>query len=335
MNMLILGGTVFLGRAIVEAALTQGITVTIFNRGKTNPDQFPEVEKLTGNRDGDLSALEGRNWDVAIDTCGYLPRVVRQSARLLAESVDHYTFISSVSVYADFSVPGIDENAPVATLEDENTEEITGETYGPLKAQCEQEVYRALPNRSLVIRPGLIVGPHDVSDRFTYWVIRVAQGGDVLVPKPTDLPAELIDVRDLAQWTLSMAENETTGTFNAVGPDHLITMDHFLGSCKVISESDARFTWVDGNFLLNNEVAPWSDMPMWLPIEQPEFAGVFEVSGDKAFEAGLVIRPIEETIRDTLAWGKSRPSEYEMKAGISRERERELLKLWKGRESNG
>ena len=181
MNILILGGTVFLGRAIVEEALRQGHTLTLFNRGKSNPDLFSEVEKLMGDRDLDLSPLEDRKWDLVIDSCGYVPRVVGQSAKLLANAVDHYTFISTVSVYADFSKPGIDENAPVGTLEDETVEEITGETYGPLKALCEQVVQERIPDRSLVIRPGLIVGPHDPTDRFTYWVLRVSQGGEVMV----------------------------------------------------------------------------------------------------------------------------------------------------------
>lgn len=333
MDILILGGTVFLGRAIVEEALSHGHKVTLFNRGKSNPDLFPGVENLIGDRDSDISALEGRRWDLAIDTCGYVPRIVGQSARLLSNAIDHYTFISSVSVYADFSKPDIDENSPVGTIEDESTEEITGETYGPLKALCEQEVLKALPNRSLVIRPGLIVGPHDTSDRFTYWVLRVSEGGEVLVPNPADLPVEFIDVRDLAKWTLIMAEKRATGTFNAIGPGQPLGMEQFLDTCKVISEIDASFSWVDGEFLLNNEVAPWTDMPMWIPSEQPEFAGFFAVSGERALEAGLNYRPIVSTIQDTLVWAKSRPEKDEMKAGISRERERQLLKLWKDKHS--
>jgi 2'-hydroxyisoflavone reductase len=333
MDILILGGTVFLGRAIVEEALSHGHKVTLFNRGKSNPDLFPGVENLIGDRDSDISALEGRRWDLAIDTCGYVPRIVGQSARLLSNAIDHYTFISSVSVYADFSKPDIDENSPVGTIEDESTEEITGETYGPLKALCEQEVLKALPNRSLVIRPGLIVGPHDTSDRFTYWVLRVSEGGEVLVPNPADLPVEFIDVRDLAKWTLTMSKKRATGTFNAIGPGQPLGMEQFLDTCKVISEIDASFSWVDGEFLLNNEVAPWTDMPMWIPSEQPEFAGFFAVSGERALEAGLNYRPIVSTIQDTLVWAKSRPDKDEMKAGISRERERQLLKLWKDKHS--
>jgi 2'-hydroxyisoflavone reductase len=333
MDILILGGTVFLGRAIVEEALSHGHKVTLFNRGKSNPDLFPGVENLIGDRDNDISALEGRRWDLAIDTCGYVPRIVGQSARLLSNAINHYTFISSVSVYADFSKPDIDENSPVGTIEDETVEEITGETYGPLKALCEQEILQNLPNRSLVIRPGLIVGPHDTSDRFTYWVLRVSEGGEVLVPNPADLPVEFIDVRDLAKWTLNMSEKRATGTFNAIGPGQPLGMEQFLDTCKVISEIDASFSWVEGEFLLNNEVAPWTEMPMWIPIDQPEFAGFFAVSGERALEAGLNYRPIVDTIQDTLVWAKSRPEKYEMKAGISREREMQLLKLWKDKHS--
>jgi len=335
MDILILGGTVFLGRALVEAALEMDHVVTLFNRGKSNPDLFPEVEKLIGDRNADLSTLEGRRWDVAIDTCGYVPRVVKQSTELLANAVDHYTFISSVSVYANLSQPGIDENAPVGVLKDKATEEITGETYGPLKALCEQEVLKGLPDRALVIRPGLIVGPHDTSDRFTYWVLRVSQGGDVLVPKPIDLNVEFIDARDLAKWTLHMAEARQTGIYNAVGPGQSHSMEQFLDICKMVSESDASFSWVDGEFLLNNKVEPWSDMPMWIPMEHPEFSGIFAVSGDRALKAGLVHRPSTDTIRDTLTWSKTRPKGYEMKAGISREREKQLLGLWKDRDSDG
>ena len=182
MNLLILGGTVFLGRHLVEAALARGHAVTLFNRGQHNPDLFPEVERLRGDRDGDLQALEGRRWDAVVDTCGYVPRVVRASAEMLAPNVDHYTFISSISVYADTSKPGIDEQAPVGTLDDPTTEEVTGESYGPLKALCEQAAEAAMPGRVLNIRPGLIVGPHDPTDRFTYWVRRVAEGGEVLAP---------------------------------------------------------------------------------------------------------------------------------------------------------
>jgi len=333
MKILVIGGTVFLGRALVEAALEKGHKVTLFNRGKSNPELFPGVEKLIGDRATDLSILEGRRWDVVVDTCGYMPRVVRQSAELLAGSVDHYTFISTVSVYADLSKPNTDEHSPVGILEDETTEEVTGETYGPLKALCEQAVMDAMPGRVLVVRPGLIVGPHDMSDRFTYWVQRVSEGDEVLAPSPPTLPVEFIDVRDLADWILHMVEARQTGIYNAVGPGQPVTMEQFLNTCKIVSGSDARFIWVDEAFLLQNEVQPWIEMPMWLPTENPEFSGMFAIHGEKAIKAGLIHRPIQETIGDTLAWAQTRPDGTKMRAGISHQRERELIRLWKARNS--
>lgn len=215
MKILVLGGTRFLGRHIVEAALAGGHDITLFNRGQNNPDLFPEVEKLRGNRDGDLSALQGRQWDAVIDTCGFVPRIVQASAALLADSVRHYTFISSISVYADFSKPAMNENAPVGTMQDESIEEITAETYGPLKALCERTAEKAMPGRVLHIRPGYIVGPFDPTDRFTYWPRRVATGGEMLAPGRPDSQIQFVDVRDLANWIIRMVETNRTGVFNA------------------------------------------------------------------------------------------------------------------------
>src|SRR5689334_13695101 len=204
MDLLVLGGTVFVGRHLVEAALARGHRVTLFNRGRQNADLFPEAEKLRGDRDGDLSALVGRRWDAAIDVAGRVPRIVRQSAQLLADAVPHYTFISTISVYADYATPNLDESGPLATAADPTTEDPSGANYGPLKVLCEQEVERAFPDRALIIRPGLIVGPYDPTNRFTYWPRRVAQGGGVLAPNGPEQPARFIDVRDLAQWTLAI-----------------------------------------------------------------------------------------------------------------------------------
>ena len=251
MKLLILGGTVFLGRHLVESALERGHTVTLFNRGQHNADLFPSVEKLRGNRDGELDVLRGRSWDAVIDTCGYFPRIVRASAEMLAHAVDHYTFISTVSVYAEVKQPSIDENAPVARIEDESVEKITEESYGALKALCEQAVERALPGRALVIRPGLIVGPHDPTDRFTYWPHRVARGGEVLAPGKATSRVQFIDVRDLAEWTMSMVEAKQTGVYNATGPAHALTMEQTLSECRKVSQSDARLTWVEEKFLLD------------------------------------------------------------------------------------
>jgi 2'-hydroxyisoflavone reductase len=329
MKILVIGGTVFLGRAFVEAALEKGHRLTLFNRGKSNPDIFPAVEHLIGDRDADFSILEGHKWDAVVDTCGYVPRVVRKSAERLTGAVEHYTFISTVSVYADLSTPNIDERAAVGKIEDETTEDITGETYGPLKALCEQAVMKVMPDRVLVVRPGLIVGPYDPSDRFTYWVQRVSRGGEVLAPEPASMPVEFIDVRDLAEWILRMVETRQTGIYNAVGPGRSMTLGQFLNACKAVSGSDARLEWVEGTFLLQNNVQPWSEMPMWLPTEAPESPGIFAIHSEKALNAGLAHRPVEVTIGDTLTWAKTRPDGYEMRAGLSGKREEALLRLWK------
>jgi 2'-hydroxyisoflavone reductase len=329
LKILVLGGTVFLGRTLVEAALEQGHSVTLFNRGQTHPQLFPQVETLIGDRGGDLSALEGRKWDVVIDTCGYLPPDVRRTAELLADAVQHYTFISTVQVYADLSKPDVDEQSEVATLADQTSKELNAETYGPFKALCEEAVMNAFPGRALGVRPGLIVGPHDASDRFTYWVERVSQGSEVLVAGPPARPVQFIDVRDLAGWVLHMAKDGTTGIFNAVGPARPVTMQDLMEACRESSASEATFTWVDDVFLLEHGVQPWSEMPMWFPRTETEFTGLFSIRGDKAFRTGLVHRPMQETISDTLTWAVARPQEYERKAGITRHREAELLKAWR------
>ncbi|MBI1742816.1 SDR family oxidoreductase [Candidatus Acetothermia bacterium] len=330
MKFLILGGTIFLGRHLVDAALASGHTVTLFNRGQHNADLYPNVEKLRGNRDGDLNALKGRRWDAVIDTCGYVPRVVKASAEFLANSVDHYTFISSISVFADFSKPDMDESAPVGKLKDESVEQITGETYGPLKALCEQAAERAMPGRMLNVRPGLIVGPHDPSDRFTYWPARIAQGGEVLAPGQPEYLVQIIDGRDLAQWTLKMVEQKKIGIYNATGPEYTLTLGTVLEGCKAVSKSDARFVWVDEKFLLESKVTPWTEIPLWVPQEKDN-AGFSAVNCQKAITAGLKFRPIAETIRDTLAWNTTRPSNTERRSGLKPEKEKELLQNWQKR----
>jgi 2'-hydroxyisoflavone reductase len=261
MKILIIGGTVFLGRHLAQAALARGHEVTLFNRGQHNPELFPEVEKLRGNRDGEMDALKGRQWDAVIDTCGYFPRVVRQSAGLLADSVGHYTFISSISAYANFSQPGLDENSPLGRMDLEEAEaadKITNENYGPLKVLCEQEVEKALPGRTLIIRPGLIVGPFDPSDRFTYWPVRVSKGGEMLVPGTPKLRLEIIDVRDLAEWNIRLIEENKTGAYNATGPDYPLTMQTLLDGCKADSQSDASPVYVTEEFLKEQEIEPSS-----------------------------------------------------------------------------
>jgi 2'-hydroxyisoflavone reductase len=335
MDILILGGTVFLGRALVDAARARGHRLTLFNRGKSNPGLYPEVESLHGDRAADLGALSGRRWDAVIDTCGYLPRVVRASAEALAGQVEHYTFISSLSVYANVSRPGMDESGVVGKLADESVETIDGETYGPLKALCEQAVERALPGRALVIRPGLIVGPFDPLDRFTYWPARVAQGGEVLAPGLPETPVQVIDVRDLAEWTVAMVESRATGTFNATGPQPELSMGRLLETCRSVSGSDAALTWVDEAFLLAQGVQPWSDLPVWIPVSDASSAGSHRFDCRKAITAGLRFRPIAETVRATLDWEAARPPDHPWRAGITRQRERELLELWKNQAING
>jgi 2'-hydroxyisoflavone reductase len=338
MKLLILGGTIFLGRYLVEAALARGHQVTLFNRGQHSPELFPDVEKLRGDRDSGLDALRGRRWDAVVDTSGYLPRVVRASAELLAGAVDHYTFISSISVYPHFRSMGLDERAPVGTLDDPTFEEVTGESYGPLKALCEQAVEQALPGRTLIIRPGLIVGPHDGSDRFTYWVRRVAQGGELLAPAHPAWHTQIIDVRDLAEWTLRMVERRQTGVYNATGPEYDLTFGQLLGTCRTVSGSAARFTWVSEAFLLEQAVTPWSELPLWIPESDPDMLGFSDVSCAKAIAAGLAFRDLAETVRDTLAWDSARdvtaaPPERALqpRAGLAGEREAELLRAWHSR----
>jgi 2'-hydroxyisoflavone reductase len=329
MRILILGGTVFLGRALVEVALARGHEVTLFNRGRSNPDLFPGVEKLRGDRRaGDLKALEGRSWEAVIDTCGYVPRVVRQSVELLAEKVDHYTFISTLSVYADNSRPGMDESAPVGKLDDETVEEVTGETYGPLKAACEAAAEAAVPGRVLTLRPGLIVGPHDPTDRFTYWPVRAAKGGEVLAPGRPDRPIQFIDVRDLAEWNIEMVEKGQVGLYNVIGPEQPLPMAQFLGACRMISGSDATFTWVSEAFLAAQQVTPWSEVPLWVPESDSSLAGFFTVDGSKAVKAGLAFRPITSTVEATLEWSATRPVDHQWRAGLLPEREQALLAAW-------
>ncbi len=329
LRILILGGTGFLGPHTVNAALGRGHEITLFNRGKTNPHLFPQLEKLKGDRTKDLSPLAGREWDAVIDTSGYVPRVVSMSARLLADAVQQYVFISSISVYRDFSRPGMDETTPVGTLEDETVEAITNETYGPLKALSEQAAEQAMPGRVTTIRPGLIVGPRDRSDRFTYWPVRVARGGEVLAPGTPGHFVQFIDVRDLGAWIVLCIESGTTGTFNADKPPAAYTMGKLLSTCRDVTGSDASFTWVDADFLDSQDVAPWSDMPVWLPATG-ENAGFGRIATARAAAAGLTHRPPAVTIRDTLEWFETLPDERrsQLRAGIGPEREQEVLAAW-------
>lgn len=332
MKILVIGGTVFLGRHFVETALEHGHEITLFNRGRHNADLFPEVEKLRGDRNEDISLLNGRTWDAVLDPSGYFPRHVRNVAELLRDSVGHYTFVSSISVYSDLSIPNMDESGPVGTIEDETVEEVTGETYGPLKVLCEQAAEAAMPGRVASIRAGLIVGPHDPSDRFTYWPGRVARGGEVLAPGTPDMLTQFVDARDLADWFLRLMENNTTGVFNATGPDYPLNMGTVLNACRDVSGSDAQITWVSEEFLQEQEVGSWIEVPLWVPTA-PDTIGFNTVDCGRAIAAGLTYRPLADTIRDTLAWERTLPADRQMRAGLKPEREEQLLRLWHERQT--
>jgi 2'-hydroxyisoflavone reductase len=320
-KLLVLGGTRFLGRHLVESALARGHEVTTFTRGQTNPDLFPEVEKLHGDRDGDLAALEGRNWDVAVDTCGYFPRIVRASAELLSSSVGHYTFISTISVYADLSRP-VDETSPLATIEDESTEEFGAEfeNYGPLKALCEGVVEEVYGDRALIIRPGFIVGPHDPTDRFTYWPVRVARGGRMIAPGPPERPIQFVDVRDLAAWTLELIEQRRSGAFNATSRG--LPMSEFLAECP----GHAEVVWASDELLCEHGAGE-EDLPLW--TGDAKFAALHEADVAAAVAAGLTFRPVAETAGDTLDWDRTR-GDHELATGMDSKRESELLEAWEG-----
>ncbi len=330
MKILVLGGTLFVGRHLVEQALARGHDVTLFNRGQTGPSLYPEVEQLHGDRDGDLGALAGRKWDAAFDPSARIPRWVRTALETLRDRVEHYTFISSGSVYSDTSRPRHNEESPVHTLEDESVEEISSpETYGGLKVLCERTAEELMPGRVLSVRAGLIVGPYDPTGRFTYWAHRLTRGGDVLAPEPRDQPVQFVDGRDLAAWMLDLAERRETGVFNATGPAEPLTMDRFLDVARAATGGDARLVWVPEEFLLEHGVEEWSDLPLWLaPGAHPEHAYFLDMDVSRALASGLRFRPLEATVRDTLASASLTES-----AGLTPERETDLLEAWATRAS--
>ena len=296
MSILILGGTGFIGPHMVRYAVSRGHTVTLFNRGRTNTHLFPDLEKLVGDRDGDLTALEGRRWDAVIDNSGFVPRHVRDSATLLADS-GRYMFVSSISAYKDLTPPGITEDYEVGRLDDPTVEEVTGETYGPLKALCEEAVQDIFGDRANIVRPGYIVGPGDTSDRWTYWPVRVAAGGDVAVPGTPEDPVQLIDARDLGGWMVRMVENGVGGVFNGVGPAEPVNMREMLEACRKVSGSEAVFHWVDAEFVAEQGAM----FPIW-DSTTGDWGGAHLVDLSRALETGYTSRPIAETISDTLEW---------------------------------
>jgi 2'-hydroxyisoflavone reductase len=317
-RLLLLGGTKFLGRHAVDAALAAGHEVTTFTRGRTNPGLFPEVEHLRGDRDGDLEALRGRAWDGAIDTSGYVPRIVRQSAELLRDAVERYVFVSSISAYGDFSVP-IDEATPVAELDDPGTEDVA-EHYGALKAACEGVVEEIYGDRSARVRAGLIVGPFDPTDRFTYWPRRIAAGGRVLAPGVPEAPVQFVDARDLAAWLVQLALEGPGGLYNATGPAEPLTFAELLERSRATLGSNATVVWTDAQRVLDAGVAPWTELPLWLP--DPDYAGMSRADISRAVDAGLRFRPLEQTVADTLAWDRTVPGD---RPTLAPEKEREIL----------
>jgi 2'-hydroxyisoflavone reductase len=331
-KILVLGGTGFIGPHIVNAAIARGHTVTLFNRGKTHPGLFPDVEKLHGDRDGQLEALANRSWDAVIDPSGYVPRIVKMSAELLAPRVQQYVFISTISVYAKMDVVGADESSPVETIADPANEDVKA-NYGALKALSEKAAEAAMPGRVAAIRPGLIIGPGDPTGRFTHWPTRLAEGGDVLAPGDGSTPVQYIDGRDLGAWIARVVENGTTGTMNAVGPEKRVTMKDVLDECNRALGNKAQLVWVGNDLLEKEEVHPWSEMPLWIP-NQGDFAGFGTLDNRKAVKAGLTFRPIGATAKDTLAWLETLPPEERTKArtsGIKPDKEAKVLALWKAR----
>jgi 2'-hydroxyisoflavone reductase len=321
-KLLLLGGPRFLGRAVAEEALRSGHELTFFNRGRTNPELFLELERLVGDRDGDLGALQGRRWDAVVDTSGYVPRVVRASAEALSDS-GLYCFVSSISVYEDFSGP-MDEESAVAPLGEDPIEELTADfsNYGALKALCEDAVRDVFGDRALVVRPGLIVGPHDPTGRFTYWPHRIARGGEVVAPAPPERKVQFVDVRDLAAWLVSLCEQGVRGTFNATSVG--VPWGELLESCRRVTGAEVELAWLPDDFLAEHGVTEWRALPMWFP--EPTMARANDAVVDRALAAGLRFRPLDDTVHGALEEAPTTDT-----AGLTPGREAELLAEWHGR----
>jgi len=343
LKILVLGGTGLIGPPMVEYALARGHEVTLFNRGKTNTQLFPDVERIKGDRNDDLSGLEkavadGRRWDAVIDNTASIPRWVTESAGLLADAADLYLYTSSISAYADSSVPGADETAALGQISAENealvvtTKDITGENYGPLKARCEEEARKAFPDAAIVVRPGLIVGPGDYSDRFTYWPVRITRGGEVMAPGNPDDPVQFIDCRDLGEWYIRLVESKAVGTYNGTGPRSPMSVAGMLYGIRATVDNEISFTWVDADFLEKHDVQAWMHMTVWVP-PVGEYAG-FAASGiQRALDAGLTFRPLADTATATMAYWSSLPEDRraEPRAGLPAEKEAEVLAAWHAR----
>lgn len=322
MHLLVIGGTVFLGRHIVMQALAAGHRVTTLNRGSHKLPEQDDVEKLIDDREMDLDVLTGRHFDAVIDTCGYKPEVVRHSAEILKNSVGSYVFVSTISVYGEFRKSGLNES-------DEIKYTKSGEAgdYGTLKADCEKALLDLIPNSTLIVRPGLIVGPYDPTDRFTYWPARIAKGGKILAPGDPTNAVQFIDVRDLSKWIIELAKHKVRGVFNATGPKERLSMRDFLETSKAALRSDCEFVWLDEDTLEKEKVQPFSDLPLWLPASLADYAGFLEIDCRKAFDAGLELRPLAQTVKHTYIWDKERDHTTPRAVGLSFEREQSLLKL--------
>lgn len=331
LKVLILGGTGISGPHLVRELRAAGHEVTLLNRGKRNPGLFKDVETLIGDRAGPLDMLKGRDWDVAVDNSGYFPGQVQRSAELLKDHVQHYIYVSSISAYADLTAPGIDEDYKLAELKDPDAKEITNDNYGGLKAACEKIVERTFGARQAVIRPSYIVGPGDSSDRFTYWPVRVARGGEMLAPGTPSDPVQFIDVRDMAEFMHACVERKIQGRYNLCNPPGAVTMGQLLETSKRVAKSNASFVWASQSFLEQHKALESGEIPIWAPPVGKE-AGATLVSSARAVAQGLRFRDLELTVKDTLAWHEQRPTEQKAKlrAGLTAERETELLKQLKG-----
>ena len=322
MDVLILGGSGFVGRHIADALQRDGHAVTLFNRGMSDPSDARPMERVRGDRETDLPRLGNRKWDAVVDTSAYVPRTVEASARYFANRTRRYVFVSTISVY-DMSVAPLNEESPTLRMPaGADRAKMVPEAYGALKALCEHVVENAFRARCTILRPSLVAGPHDPTDRFTYWAVRVARGGDVLAPEGPQTRTRFIDVRDLADFCTRVVARQISGTFGVVNEG--IAFGTLLETCRQIARSDARFVWADAAFLERNAVRPWIDLPLWIPASA-NMPGAFSLDTRRARAAGLLVRPLEQTVRDTLAWARRRPVTHAWKAGLPPGRERELL----------
>jgi 2'-hydroxyisoflavone reductase len=327
MKLLFIGGTRFVGRAMASYALERGHAVTLFNRGAFDPAGVAGAEPIQGDRERDLDRLANGRWDAVIDTCGQLPRIVRASVDALRERVGHYTFISSISVFDHSNPEGEDEYGPVKTVLDELADTFSPEHYGALKARCEQVVLDGFPERALIVRPGLVVGPRDYSDRFTYWVTRIHRGGTVAAPDRRLAPVQWIDVRDLGEWTIRGIEDGLSGVFNATGPQQPVPLGEVLERIARALGAHPEFAWIDTATLEEQGIEPWSDLPLVLPYDG-SIDGLARTHVIRAITRGLRYRPLEETARDVLAWWKTLDPHPPLKAGLTAERETALLEAF-------